>query len=169
MRRARHPRILGRGPRGLPDGCRGWGGDEQPEAEMTERETTETGGAGGDEAPLLEIDARLNVYALANGLDLLKNASGAPDRTLEWYRDGMERRIRIVATGGAPAPLALRAGAARSRGGRRRETWVPVRDGITPGEIMDDPTGILEDAIRRADALTRDDLPPHDPPPDPPP
>jgi hypothetical protein len=136
---------------------------------MTEQDTRDGRDAGGDEAPLLEIDARLNVYALANGLDLLKNASGAPDRTLEWYRDGMARRIRLVATGGAPARVALQAGASRKKEGKRRETWVPVRDGIAPEEILEDPTGILEDAIRRADALTRDDLPPPDPAPDPPP
>jgi len=42
------------------------------------------------------IDPRLNVFALANGMDLAKDAES---RRLEWFSDGLERGIVIRADG----------------------------------------------------------------------
>lgn len=54
----------------------------------------------GDRALFTAIDAKLNMFALANGMDLLK---GDADRRLEWFTDGMERGIVIEAATAGPA------------------------------------------------------------------
>ena len=52
------------------------------------------GAHGGD--PFEAIDPRLNVFALANGMDLSK---GSGFRRLEWFTEGLERGILIEADG----------------------------------------------------------------------
>ncbi len=42
------------------------------------------------------IDSRINVFALANGMDLIK---GSDVRRLEWFTEGLERGILIEADG----------------------------------------------------------------------
>ena len=42
------------------------------------------------------IDSKLNVFALANGMDLIK---GSEFRRLEWFAEGLERGILIEADG----------------------------------------------------------------------
>lgn len=52
-------------------------------------------GAGGA-GPFDALDAKLNIYALANGMDLVR---GPGSRRLEWHRDRLERGILLEATG----------------------------------------------------------------------
>lgn len=110
------------------------------------------------EAPLLEIDPELNIYALANGLDLLKNVSGQPGRTLEWYRDRLERRIRIVARGGDPPLYALQVGASGREEGVPLEVLRTVLDDAPFDELRAGLRGLVAEAVDRANALTRDEL-----------
>ena len=59
-----------------------------------ELEHNSTGGS-----PFDEVDAKLTIYALANGMDLVKAAGF---RRLEWYRDARDRGILVsVAPGGS--------------------------------------------------------------------
>lgn len=110
------------------------------------------------EAPFLDIDSELNIYALANGLDLLKNHSGRPDRTLEWYRDRMERRVRIVAKGGNPPRYLLQVGASRKQDGVRLEVLRTVLDDASFDELRPGLRGVLAEAVDRANDLTREQL-----------
>jgi len=48
-------------------------------------------GGGG---PFDAVDPKLTVFALANGLDLIK---GAASRRLEWFTEGLERAILVEA------------------------------------------------------------------------
>ena len=48
--------------------------------------------AGGSAGPFGAVDAKLNIFALANGLDLKREAAA---RQLEWHRDRLERGIRL--------------------------------------------------------------------------
>ena len=62
--------------------------------------------------PMESIDRKLNVYALANGMDFER---AGPARVLAWYRDGMDRRIRVE-PGPGEGTWAVRAVAAPARG-----------------------------------------------------
>ncbi|MSR37161.1 MAG: hypothetical protein EXR95_11070 [Gemmatimonadetes bacterium] len=56
---------------------------------------TDAPSGGGERRPaasLEAVDRKLNVFALANGMDLSRREE---TRVLEWYRDGLERRIRV--------------------------------------------------------------------------
>lgn len=110
------------------------------------------------EAPFLDIDPELNIYALANGLDLLKNSSGRPDRTLEWYRDRMERRVRIVARAGPPPRYAVQVGASRKEDGVPLEVLRTLLDGASFDDLKNGLRGLLAEAVDRANDLTRDQL-----------
>jgi hypothetical protein len=50
----------------------------------------ERSGYGG--SPFRDADASFNMYALANGMDLVK---ADKLRRFEWYRDGMDRGILV--------------------------------------------------------------------------
>lgn len=50
------------------------------------------------------LDPRLTIYALANGMDLVKLPG---HRRLEWYRDGRDRGILIAEAG--PGSVSVRA------------------------------------------------------------
>lgn len=110
------------------------------------------------EGPLLEIDSELNIFSLANGLDLLKNRSDAPDRVLEWYRDGMERRIVIRVEG--PERLSVSVGASTKRGGVRRAALVPLGDAVSPAELKERLRPTLAEGIEAANSLAEADLSP---------
>lgn len=115
----------------------------------------EQGGPGaGREAALQAIDPELNVFALANGVDLLREPRG---RVLEWYREGMERRIHIEPSGDAPAggvDLAVGAGARRESDKVMLDLVRVFRTGAAPGELR----SLLPEAIEAANALTREDV-----------
>lgn len=52
---------------------------------------TQRGGGGG---PFEAVDSKLTIYALANGMDLVKETG---TRRLGWYREGREREVLIEA------------------------------------------------------------------------
>ena len=114
------------------------------------------------EAPFLDIDPELNIYALANGLDLLKNTTGRPDRTLEWYRDRMERRVRIVADGGSPARYSVQVGASRKEEGVPMEVLATLLGAASFDDLRSRLRGLLAEAVDRANELTTDQLGPVD-------
>lgn len=60
---------------------------------------TDTGGGRFD-----GIDSNLTVFALANGLDLIR---GDDRRRLEWFSEGLERGVLIEAVDGGFRVLAL--------------------------------------------------------------
>jgi hypothetical protein len=111
----------------------------------------------GSESPspgavLQEIDSDLNIFALANGLDLYRDPEDRPARVLEWYGDQMERRIVLTPVAGRSARgLDLAIGAESRREGRRHLLSRPFRTGVAPGELRD----TLPRAIDAANALTR--------------
>lgn len=115
----------------------------------------------GNEASLLDIDPDLNIFALANGMDLLKNRSGRPERTLEWYREGMERRIGIEADE-EKGSLRIWVGATRKKEGRRWEARREVENGVTLADFRAKLRDGLSDCVDEANHLTRDDLSPVD-------
>ena len=116
------------------------------------------GERGEMEAPLLDIDPELNIFALANGLDLLRNQSRLPDRTLEWYRDGMERRIRLTAE--AADRFRVTVEASRRKNGEPLLATAELRAAVTAAELSDELRSLLAEGVEAANALTRDDLSP---------
>jgi hypothetical protein len=108
------------------------------------------------EAPLQDVDPELNIFALANGLDLLKNRSDAPDRTLEWYRDGMERRIGIRAE--ASGRFRVTVEASRKENGDTLVAAADLSGPLTAEELRAGLRTLLSDGIEAANGLTRDDL-----------
>ena len=116
------------------------------------------------EAPFLDVDPKLNIYALANGLDLLKNHSGSPDRTLEWYREGMERRASIVAEGGSPPRFSVWAAASRKQDGTPLSARRAVSATVDLEGIREGLTELIEKAMEQADRISREELGPLDSP-----
>lgn len=65
-------------------------------------EDLEHGEGGG--SPFAAVDAKLTIYALANGMDLIKDQGY---RRLEWYRDGRDRGILVSAEAGSLSVVAM--------------------------------------------------------------
>lgn len=106
--------------------------------------------SGGD--ALAGVDVDLNIFALANGMDLYRDHTDPPDRVLEWFRDGLERRIHL-----RPSPagtLDMEVAALGKIDGERRVRRAPFRSSVATGELR----GLLIDAIDAANALRRDEL-----------
>jgi len=111
---------------------------------------------GADEQLLEQIDPDLNIFALANGLDLYRDRSDRPDRVLEWYRDGLLRRVRIVAV--EADRLDVHFGAARRLTGDGPHGWWPLEEGLPGEELASSFRSLLAEAVARANDVTRDDL-----------
>lgn len=113
-----------------------------------------------DERSVLEdIDADLTIFALANGLDLLRASESRESRVLEWYSEKMERRIVLTptdaATPGAPTGALDISIAAEARiDGGKRELRRDFRTAVAPGELKT----VLPTAIDAGNALTRDEV-----------
>lgn len=121
--------------------------------------TDELAGAGAEgsqpEGVLQEIDSSLNIFALANGLDLFRDPDGSPARMLEWYRDGMERRIHVVAAATSPSgALDLEVSAIARHEGTKLELRRGFRTAVAPGQMK----AALPEAIEAANGLTRADV-----------
>jgi hypothetical protein len=102
---------------------------------------------------LQEIDPDLNIFALANGVDLLRDAD-PPARVLEWYRDGMDRRVVVTPAAGDSGGVDLAVQAeARGDAGRRRLTH-PFQAGAAPGQLRE----VLPRAVDACNALARADV-----------
>lgn len=91
------------------------------------------------------LDEILNIFALANSVDLLRGQG--QDRVLEWYRDRGTRRIHL--TPGEGAGFEVDVAAEFSRDGSRHEIRDRFRAGVAAGELK----AILIEAIEAANDL----------------
>ena len=89
------------------------------------------------------IDHRLNVFALANGMDLSK---GSGFRRLEWFTEGLERGILIEADGNEGFHLGVLSWPTGS-------TEISARASVGVGLSGDDLFGHLQTAIDAASEL----------------
>lgn len=94
------------------------------------------------------VDPKLTIYALANGMDLLKDPPG--ERCLHWYRDGRERGVVITVE--PDGSLSLAAAAWMIRAPEGRETH-PVRSGVRPAEMSDRLSDTLAEVVDAANRL----------------
>jgi len=101
-------------------------------------------GSGG--GLLRANDAKLTVFALANGMDLARDRD---ERRLEWYNGGLERGIRVEP--GPEGKLTIHVGA-WPFGARERGAEAPYADDVAPEALA----RTLEAAIERANALKLD-------------
>lgn len=112
------------------------------------------------EEPLLDLDPHLNIFALANGLDLLKNETGAPSRTVEWFRDGLERRVRIEARPESSPRWVVLIGASTKQDGVRREAMETVARADDFDELAPDLKDLLNELLDRANQIPEEALEP---------
>ena len=96
--------------------------------------------AGG---PFEAIDPKLNVFALANGMDLTK---GPDHRRLEWFTEGQERGILVeIEDGGA-----FRVGVLTwATGSGEIRSQAAVGGGLSAADVI----GLLAPAIETANKL----------------
>lgn len=98
--------------------------------------------------PFEVVGPKLNVFALANGMDLAKDDPGR--RVLSWYREGLERGIVIEAD--ASGALAIAAAAWKTNDEASRVS-APVRDGMSDEELANSLGTVLEAAMEAANKL----------------
>lgn len=104
---------------------------------------------------LQSLDSDLNIYALANGMELIRDRGGSPGRVLTWYNEGAERQIIVSASSG-DALNAVDVVVGVGGGGLRHkppEATESFREGIAPGELKK----LLDQGVTQANALTRPD------------
>ena len=106
--------------------------------------------------PLEPLDPDLTIFALANGLDLERESQGAPCRILVWYREGLERSIRIDPAGDDAASVRIHARSGRSSA--PGEVHRDLRPATPIGELTADLRKLLAEALERANGLAEDDL-----------
>lgn len=94
------------------------------------------------------LDEILNIFALANSIDLIQGHER--DRVLEWYRDRGARRIHL--TPGDDSSYDLDVSAEFKIEGTRHEVRDRFRSGVAAGELR----GLLVEAIDVANALGSD-------------
>jgi len=103
---------------------------------MTERH-------GPSSGPFAAIDPKLNMFALANGMDLAK---GEDYRRLEWFTEGLERGILIrIADDGAYDLAAL-----AWRTSKAEQFSTEGAGGLAPAALSQ----VLMDAIEIANGLS---------------
>ena len=104
---------------------------------------------------LRQIDSDLNIFALANGLDLVRSDEGPPARILTWYRDGMDRRIVLTPAGGAnPGAVDVSVESEARMGPERRALRRSFREGARAAELR----ALLPQAVDCCNDLTRDEV-----------
>jgi hypothetical protein len=106
---------------------------------MNEGPDSAVGGGG----PFERLDPRLNVFALANGIDLTK---GSGFRRLEWFTQGLERGILIAAEPGGSFRLEA---SAWQTGSNEAQGRAALGEGLSADELG----GMLEGAIATANGL----------------
>ena len=92
------------------------------------------------------IDAKLNIYALANGMDLDK---GEGHRRLGWYRDGRDRGVALVDDG----TERIRVEAWAWNGDPETADRVTLGEPQAPEALMESLSTILEEATESANGL----------------
>jgi hypothetical protein len=105
-------------------------------------------GVGGMGGPFEVLDATLNIYALANGMDLVKEPGR---RTLGWYREGLERGILIEASG--TGALSVSAACWKTSDPSVRRT-APQHEAILPDHLASHLSATLEAALEAANGLS---------------
>ena len=125
---------------------------------MSDSPSSSGRGSEALDASLREIDPDLNIFALANGLDLHRNLAGTPDRVLGWYREGMERFLRLEPEVDGTESFALWAEAVRTREGTSRSARREVRRGVPTTSLRQELRAMLAQGIESANALGLPDL-----------
>jgi len=97
--------------------------------------------------PFGVVDPRLTIYALANGMDLVKDEG---TRRLEWYRDGRERGILVEATDGGTLRVTAQAW---SREDASSMAALPQGPPHAPEALAKNIAAILEQALEAANGL----------------
>lgn len=115
------------------------------------------GGGPRPADPMESVDRKLNVYALANGMDLERRG---PARVLGWYREGMERGI-LLEPGAGEGTWAVRASAALGAAGRGSDAAIvrTLESALEPGQVLSRFTELLAAATEAANALRAQDAP----------
>jgi hypothetical protein len=104
--------------------------------------------AGDDGGATFEdLGPKLTIYALANGMDLKKQAAV---RRLEWYHDGQERGIAIEATGSGTVSIRALAWTRNTPGAERSHSY---RSAVPAEELGKDLSTILEGGMVAANTL----------------
>jgi hypothetical protein len=112
------------------------------------RDATGEGGGRRPEASVEAVDRKLNVFALANGMDLSRRGR---TRVLEWYRDGLERRIRVEPSEGGT--WSIRAAATRYGGAPDAEALRTLESALDLDQVLDRFTELLAGAMDAANAI----------------
>lgn len=94
-----------------------------------------------------KLDARLNIYALANGMDLVR---GPTVRRLEWHKERLERGILLEADDGGRIGLFALAWNFGDPASVRR---VKVGESLDPDALERDLSDLLQRTLDAADAL----------------
>ena len=111
--------------------------------------------AGGERrptAPMEAVDRKLNVFALANGMDLHRRGDV---RVLGWYRDGMERVVRIE-PGEGEGTWAIRAAASADTRAREAEIVHTLESALAPDAILARFPELFAGAMAAANAIDRE-------------
>lgn len=90
------------------------------------------------------LDPRLNVFALANGMDLSKTPES---RRLEWFSEGLERGILIEQVPGGGYDVAVLCW-------KTGKTDSISSEGVAENASSDVVGSLLSDAIEKANSLT---------------
>jgi len=93
------------------------------------------------------VDPKLTIYALANGMDLVKDEGV---RRLEWYRDGRERGVLIEATGDGTLRVTAQAWSQDDESG---SVTLPQGPPHAPEALARKLSAVLEQALDAANGL----------------
>src|SRR5262245_18192124 len=109
--------------------------------------------AGGSEArppaSMAEVDRKLNVFALANGMDLERRGEA---RVLGWFRDGLERSVRLE-PGESEGTWAVRAVAAPDGRTRAGEVVRTLESALGVDQVVARFKELLAGAMDAANAI----------------
>lgn len=101
-----------------------------------------------DPAGIFEnVDPKLNIFALANGMNLVKEPE---ERRLEWYRDRRERGIVIRGSAGGGISVAALSWDTGRREDALRKT---VHEDLRPDKLTQELSATLEEALTAANEL----------------
>jgi len=93
------------------------------------------------------VDPKLTIYALANGMDLVREGG---TRRLEWYRDGRERRILVEATSDGTLRVSAQAW---SEDDASSTSTVPQGPPHAPEALARNLSAVLNQALEAANGI----------------
>jgi len=106
-----------------------------------------SGRAGNGDGPFGALDPKLNIFALANGMDLVKETSS---RRLGWYREGLERGILVEARTDGTLDVTAMCWKTHDMASARR---APQRTGVSAESLVAELSTLLESALEAANCL----------------